>query len=380
MINVKNEKRLQSRWWRGCRTHLLPQTHQKYIYMWKNSYWILTGDNRKTLVQPRWKERYRQNQVEREDKGSGQDLCPQEQNQRKREIIWGDSSLGSEQSEPLIEFPSPGVWQKEEEFCWLIRGPAELTGGLWKTHTLPMRSEGMAVCLQSGAQIADWNHEVGRLVSRDSTSTHPSLNWGSVAALMCLTLQLTLEGWLRWPWTLEWLRLQAASALREEARQWHRQCIRSRHISDTGSITTPSELTLVKYPVSPSCSSTGPLGEEGAGVLNGKSTHLKGTEPAWAWILGLGFQNLGPDPAPNRCVTVTEQWESPISHPVTVFSAVQLLSCVHLFATPWTAACQASLSITNSQSLLKFISIESVMPTNHLILCLLLLLPPSNLS
>ena len=70
MINVKNEKRLQSRWWRGCRTHLLPQTHQKYIYMWKNSYWILTGDNRKTLVQPRWKERYRQNQVEREDKGS----------------------------------------------------------------------------------------------------------------------------------------------------------------------------------------------------------------------------------------------------------------------------------------------------------------------
>ena len=78
------------------------------------------------------------------------------------------------------------------------------------------------------------------------------------------------------------LRLQAASALKEEARQWHRQCIRSRHISDTGLITTPSELTLVKYPVSPSCSSTGPLGEEGATVLSRKSTHLKGTEPAWA--------------------------------------------------------------------------------------------------
>ena len=57
--------------------------------------------------------------------------------------------------------------------------------------------------------------------------------------------------------------------------------------------------------------------------------------------------------------------------------AVQLLSCVQLFATPWTAACQASLSITNSQSLLKLMSIESMMPSNHLILCHPLLLPPS---
>ena len=53
----------------------------------------------------------------------------------------------------------------------------------------------------------------------------------------------------------------------------------------------------------------------------------------------------------------------------------QLLSHVQLFATPWTAACQASLFITNSQSLLKFMSIESVMPSNHLILCCPLLLP-----
>ena len=49
-------------------------------------------------------------------------------------------------------------------------------------------------------------------------------------------------------------------------------------------------------------------------------------------------------------------------------SLVQLLSCVQLFATPWTAAHQASLSINNSQSLLKLMSIESVMPYNHLIL------------
>ena len=59
------------------------------------------------------------------------------------------------------------------------------------------------------------------------------------------------------------------------------------------------------------------------------------------------------------------------------FSSVQLLSCVQLFATPWTAAHQASLSLTSSRSLLKLMSIESVMPSNHLILCRPLLLPPS---
>ena len=56
-------------------------------------------------------------------------------------------------------------------------------------------------------------------------------------------------------------------------------------------------------------------------------------------------------------------------------SSVQSLSCVRLFATPWTAAHQASLCITNSRSLLKLMSIESVMPSNHLILCRPLLLP-----
>ena len=59
------------------------------------------------------------------------------------------------------------------------------------------------------------------------------------------------------------------------------------------------------------------------------------------------------------------------------FSSVQLLSHVQLFATPWTAAHQASLSIISSWSLLKLMSIESVMPSNHLILCHPLLLPPS---
>ena len=59
------------------------------------------------------------------------------------------------------------------------------------------------------------------------------------------------------------------------------------------------------------------------------------------------------------------------------FSSVQSLSCVRLFATPWIAACQASLSITKSQSSLKLTSIESVMPSSHLILSgPLFLLPP----
>ena len=59
-----------------------------------------------------------------------------------------------------------------------------------------------------------------------------------------------------------------------------------------------------------------------------------------------------------------------------VFCSVQSLSCVQLFVTPWTAACQVSLSINNSQSLLKLMSIQSVMPSNHLILCCPLLLLP----
>ena len=59
------------------------------------------------------------------------------------------------------------------------------------------------------------------------------------------------------------------------------------------------------------------------------------------------------------------------------FISGESLSRVWLFATPWIPACEASLSITNSRSLLKFMSIESVMPSSHLILCLLLLLLPS---
>ena len=64
-------------------------------------------------------------------------------------------------------------------------------------------------------------------------------------------------------------------------------------------------------------------------------------------------------------------------HAHKLFSSVQSLRPVQLFATPWAAAPQASLSITNSWSSLKLTSIELVMPSNHLILCRPLLLPPS---
>ena len=68
----------------------------------------------------------------------------------------------------------------------------------------------------------------------------------------------------------------------------------------------------------------------------------------------------------------------PVKQEACVFpSSVQPLSHVRLFVTPWTAARQASLCITNSWSLLKLMSTESVMPSNHLILCCPLLLPPS---
>ena len=72
-----------------------------------------------------------------------------------------------------------------------------------------------------------------------------------------------------------------------------------------------------------------------------------------------------------------DKWPHAISRLLVQFTSVQSLSCVQLFATPWTAACQAFLSITNTQSPPKPMSIELVMPFNHLICCRPLLLLPS---
>ena len=79
------------------------------------------------------------------------------------------------------------------------------------------------------------------------------------------------------------------------------------------------------------------------------------------------------------CSLAREERKGKLGLILSVFKvqSVQTFSCVRLFATPWTAACQASLSITNSQSLLKLMFIESVIPSNHLILCRPLLLLPS---
>ena len=70
-------------------------------------------------------------------------------------------------------------------------------------------------------------------------------------------------------------------------------------------------------------------------------------------------------------------WDTFLNVSQSVSQSIQSLSCVQLFATPGTSGHQASLSITNSQSLLKLMSIEPVIPSNHLILCWPLLLPPS---
>ena len=102
--------------------------------------------------------------------------------------------------------------------------------------------------------------------------------------------------------------------------------------------------------------------------------------------MGSAWKNLGPQRVTEHCPNLKsggflEEVKGEIRYfclalPPPIFSSVQSLSRVGLFATPWTAARQASLSITNSQSLLKLMSIELVMPSSHLILCHPLLLPP----
>ena len=103
---------------------------------------------------------------------------------------------------------------------------------------------------------------------------------------------------------------------------------------------------------------------------------------------GLPFPTLGYLPSPGIKPTslVLQLWQMdslPLCHQGDArkrLSSVELLSHVWLFVTPWTAAHQASLSIANFQSLLKLMSIEPVMPSNHLILCRPLLLLPSTFS
>ena len=80
---------------------------------------------------------------------------------------------------------------------------------------------------------------------------------------------------------------------------------------------------------------------------------------------------------PSKCASLFQRISLNLFSLVVSIYSVQSVSHVQLFVTPWTAACQASLSTTNSWSLLKLMSIELVMPSNHLILCHPLLLLPS---
>ena len=102
-------------------------------------------------------------------------------------------------------------------------------------------------------------------------------------------------------------------------------------------------------------------------MLQVKKLRLRGVKEPRHLLLFIPFSTL----------LLLHLCHTPSSLEQSQFSSVQLLSHIQLFVTPWTAACQASLSITNSWSLLRFVSIESVMPSNHLILCHPLLLLPS---
>ena len=109
----------------------------------------------------------------------------------------------------------------------------------------------------------------------------------------------------------------------------------------------------------------------------GSSIHeiLQARTLEWVAVPPLG--NL-PAPGSNPPILCPLHWQVgslPLVPPQ--FSSVHSLSCVQLFASPWSAACQASLSITNSRSLLKLMSIRLVMPSFHLILCHTLLYLPS---
>ena len=91
-------------------------------------------------------------------------------------------------------------------------------------------------------------------------------------------------------------------------------------------------------------------------------------------VISMKWIYLGRNTLHRQCGSLQWPWNEVW---LAFINSIQSLSCVWLFVTPWTAACQASLSITNSWSLLKLMSSKLVMPSNHLILCRPLLLLPS---
>ena len=114
------------------------------------------------------------------------------------------------------------------------------------------------------------------------------------------------------------------------------------------------------------------LGWEGP-LEKGKATHSS----ILAWRIPSTIQSMGSQRVGHDWVTLTFTYQHRQELSNLLFSLVQSLSCVQLLATPWTAVHQASLSITNSQSPPRPMSIKLVMPSSHLILCRPLLLLPS---
>ena len=109
-------------------------------------------------------------------------------------------------------------------------------------------------------------------------------------------------------------------------------------------------------------------------MLNSHDSHRCAKQMGFLCFLNLMWSSL-PDHTQLGGGRKWEVWKLTLS--VYAIPVVQSLSCIQLFATLWTVACQVSLFFTISQSLLKLMSIESVMPSNHLVLCWPLLLPSS---
>ena len=114
-----------------------------------------------------------------------------------------------------------------------------------------------------------------------------------------------------------------------------------------------------------------------SGLQNCEIIHFYCFKPPSLWqFVTIGIRNCRMHKDSSDSIGLDRQYTQ-ISNPSVQLSSIQLLSHVQIFATSWMVACQASLFITNFWSLLKLMSIESVIPSNHLILCCPLLLLPS---
>ena len=136
----------------------------------------------------------------------------------------------------------------------------------------------------------------------------------------------------------------------------------------------PRQTFCAPLPIPPSSVYAGQLPSEPIRPRKTSQDHLRPTGTSWSHLARVLISTKSPQTSGSRRQRLLEKLASSIAASL---SSVQSLSHIGLFATPWTAVHQASLSITNSRSLLRLMTIESVMLSNHLILCHPLLLLPS---